>query len=141
MSGRINMTFFKAYIELDNACAARLGVDKHGVSAYINRLVDMRFAKGRSEVLPKLIKYRNLRNAIAHEDGAIKGIDTISKADIQWLGRFTKLINKRRDPVSLYESKARRYIIWRKFRIAIIIAAGILGAAFVLWIVHLMGFI
>lgn len=135
------MTFFKAYIELDNACAARLGVDKHGVSAYINRLVEMRFAKGRSETLPKLIKYRNYRNAIAHEADAMKELDSISKSDIQWLNRFTKLISKRRDPVSLYENKARRYMFWRKFRIAIIIAGSILGAAFVLWIVHLMGFI
>lgn len=135
------MTFFKAYIELDNACAARLGVDKHGVSAYINRLVEMRFAKGRSEVLPKLIKYRNYRNTIAHEEGAMKDLDAITKADIQWLNRFTKSIIRRRDPVSLYESKARRYMFWRKFRIAIIAVASIIGVAFVLWIVHLMGFI
>ena len=141
MSGRTNMTFFKAYIELENACAARLGVDKHGVSAYINRLVEMRFAKGRSEVLPKLIKYRNFRNKIAHEEGAMKDLDGITKADIQWLSRFTRLVNKRRDPVSLYENKARRYIIWRKFRIAIIAAGSVLGVAFVLWIIHLMGFI
>jgi hypothetical protein len=141
MSGRTNMTFFKAYIELENACAARLGVDKHGVSAYINRLVEMRFAKGRSETLPKLIKYRNFRNKIAHEEGAMKDLDGITKADIQWLSRFTRLVNKRRDPVSLYENKARRYIIWRKFRIAIIAAGSVLGVAFVLWIIHLMGFI
>lgn len=141
MSGRTNMTFFKAYIELENACAARLGVDKHGVSAYINRLVEMRFAKGRSEVLPKLIKYRNFRNKIAHEEGAMKDLDGITKADIQWLSRFTRLVNKRRDPVSLYENKAYRYIIWRKFRIAIIAAGSVLGVAFVLWIIHLMGFI
>lgn len=141
MGNRTNMTFFKTYIELDNACAARLGVDKNGVSAYINRLVEMRFAKGRSEILPKLIKYRNLRNAIAHEEGAMKDIDSITKADIQWLNRFTKLINRRKDPVSLYESKARRYIIWRKFRIAIIAVGSVLGVALVLFIVHLMGFI
>jgi hypothetical protein len=141
MSGRTNMTFFKAYIELENACAARLGVDKHGVSAYINRLVEMRFAKGRSETLPKLIKYRSFRNKIAHEEGAMKDLDGITKADIQWLSRFTRLVNKRRDPVSLYENKARRYIIWRKFRIAIIAAGSVLGVAFVLWIIHLMGFI
>lgn len=141
MSNRTNMTFFKAYIELDNACAARLGVDKHGVSAYINRLVEMRFAQGRSELLPKLIKYRNFRNTIAHEEGAMKGLDGITKADIQWINRFTRLVNRKKDPVSQYERKAHRYTLWRKFRIAIIIAGSILGAAVVLLIIHLMGLI
>ena len=77
MSSKINMSFFKAYIELDKACAEKLGVEKNGVSAYINSLVEFRFAPDRSEVLPKLIKYRKARNIIAHEDGAFDKLDEL----------------------------------------------------------------
>ena len=141
MGTKTNMSFFKAYIELDKACAARLGIERNGVSTYISKLVDMRFAPGRSEVLPKLIKYRNFRNTIAHEENAMKEMDTVSKSDIQWVNYFTKCVNKKVDPISRYENKARRYAFWKKFKIAIIAAGSLVGAAFVLWIVHLMGFI
>jgi hypothetical protein len=141
MGTKTNMSFFKTYIELDKACAARLGIERHGVSAYISKLVDMRFAPGRSEVLPKLIKYRNCRNTIAHEENAMKEMDAITKSDIQWINYFIKCVNYKRDPISRYESKARRYAFWKKFRIAIIAVCSLLGAAFVLFIVHLMGFI
>ena len=141
MGTKTNMSFFKAYIELDKACAARLGIEHHGVSANINRLVELRFAPGRSEVLPKLIKYRNCRNIIAHEEDAMKKMDAITKADIQWLNYFTKTINRKLDPVSRYESKARRYMFWKKFRVAIIAVGSIVAVAFSLWIIHLMGFI
>ena len=141
MGTKTNMSFFKTYIELDKACAARLGIERHGVSAYISKLVDMRFAPGRSEVLPKLIKYRNCRNTIAHEENAMKEMDAITKSDIQWINYFIKCVTYKRDPISRYESKARRYAFWKKFRIAIIAVCSLLGAAFVLFIVHLMGFI
>lgn len=139
MGTKTNMSFFKAYIELDKACAARLGIEHHGVSTYISRLVDMRFAPGRSEVLPKLIKYRNCRNTIAHEENAMKEMDAITLADIKWLNRFTKSIRRKADPISRYESKAQRYLIWRRFKIAFIAIGGVLATAFVLWILYLMG--
>ena len=111
MSSKINMSFFKAYIELDKVCADRLGVEKNGVSAYINSLVELRFAPERSEVLPRLIKYRKARNIIAHEDGAIDQLDALTKDDIKWLNRFAKSVSHKRDPISRYERKARRYSI------------------------------
>ena len=121
MGSKINMSFFKAYIELDEACAKKLGVEKSGVSAYINRLVELRFAPDRGEVLPRLIKYRKMRNIIAHEDGAFDKLDEITKADVQWLSRFAKTVSRKRDPVSRYERKARRYAIWKKIKIILII--------------------
>lgn len=141
MGTKTNISFFKAYIELDNACASHLGIEHHGVSAYINRLVELRFAPGRSEVLPKLIKYRKCRNTIAHEEDAMKKMDAITKADIQWLNYFTKSVNRKTDPISRYEAKVRRYMFWKKFRVAIIAIGSIAAAAFSLWIIHLMGFI
>ncbi|MBQ8414490.1 MAG: hypothetical protein IJX58_04505 [Clostridia bacterium] len=121
MSSKINMSFFKAYIELDKVCADRLGVEKNGVSAYINSLVELRFAPERSEVLPRLIKYRKARNIIAHEDGAIDQLDELTKDDIKWLNRFAKSVSHKRDPISRYERKARRYSIWKKVKIVLII--------------------
>ena len=117
---KINMSFFNAYLELDKACANLLEVSRGGVSAYINKLAEFRFAPERSEVLPKLIQYRKLRNIIAHEEGAFVELDEITKADIKWLNHFTHLVNKKRDPISRYERKAQRYAIWRRVRVFLI---------------------
>ena len=127
---KINVSFFNAYIELDKACARLLEVSRGGASAYINKLAELRFAPERSEVLPKLIEYRKIRNVIAHEDGAMDSLDQLSKADIKWLSRFTKSISAKRDPVSRYERKAHRYVIWRKVK-GVLIALLVLGLAVV----------
>lgn len=120
MSSKINMDFFNAYLKLDKACAQRLDISRGGVSAYIGRLVEYRFAPDRSEVLPKLIKYRNYRNVIAHEENAMADLSEITKADIQWLNRFSRSVAAKRDPVSRYERKARRFSVWRKVRLVLI---------------------
>lgn len=135
MGSRKNMSFFKSYIELDKACADLLGVSKNGVSAYIDRLVEFRFAPERSEVLPMLIKYRKLRNIIAHEENAFDELDGITKKDIHWLNSFAKSVSSKRDPVSRYERKARCYAIWRKVRVILAIvltAAAAVGVYFLL---------
>jgi hypothetical protein len=116
---KINMLFFNAYLELDKACAQRLEVSRGGASAYINMLAELRFAPERSEVLPKLLKYRKLRNIIAHEEGVFSEIDEITKADIKWLNSFTRSVNKRRDPISRYERKAKIYAVWSKVKIVL----------------------
>ena len=128
MSSKINMSFFNAYLELDKVCAQRLDISRGGVSAYIGRLVEYRFAPDRNEVLPKLIKYRNYRNTIAHEENAMADLSEITKADIQWLNRFSKSVAGKRDPVSRYERKARRFAVWKKIRFVLI---GILAIALV----------
>lgn len=116
---KINMSFFNAYLELDKACAKLLEVSRGGATAYINKLAELRFAPERSEVLPKLLKYRKLRNIIAHEEGAFSEVDEITKADIKWINRFTASVNKKRDPVSRYERKARIYSVWSKVKIVL----------------------
>ena len=120
---KTNMTFFNAYIELDKACANLFEISRGGASAYINKLAELRFAPDRSEVLPKLIQYRKLRNIIAHEEGAFSELDEITKADIKWINRFTQSVNKKRDPISRYEKKAKRVAFWGKIRTFIIILA------------------
>ena len=134
MGNKINMTFFKAYIELDKACAQRLDVKKHGVSAYISSLVEMRFAPGRNETLTRLIKYRKLRNAMAHEEDGFENIDEITKNDVQWIGRFTKNVTKKRDPVSRYMRKEWFYKLWRKVRF-VIYALATLIVAFAVYLI------
>ncbi len=141
MGSKINMSFFKAYIELDKACAERLGVDRCGVSAYINSLVELRFAPERSEVLPRLIKYRKVRNIIAHEENAIDQLDELTKADVKWLNRFARSVSHKLDPVSRYERKARRYAIWKKVRGVLIILLIAAALACGYYVLNLLGII
>lgn len=120
MASKINLAFFNAYLDLDKACKMRFEVSKGGVTTYINRLVELRFAPNRSEVLPKLINYRKLRNIIAHEADAFDDITEITKEDVKWINDFTKSVERKSDPVSKYERKAKRYAIWRKVRVVLI---------------------
>lgn len=125
MGNKTNTAFFAAYIELDNACAKALEVKKGGVSAYISQLVESRYAPGRSETLPKLVEYRKIRNKMAHEEGALSDLREVSKADVQWLNRFTKQVEKGRDPISLYHKKANRFAMMRWVRIMLTALAAV----------------
>ena len=116
---KINMSFFNAYLELDKACAKLLEVSRGGASAYINKLAELRFVPERNEVLPKLLKYRKIRNVLAHEEDAFSEVDEITKADIKWLSKFTASVNKKRDPVSRYERKAKIYGVWSKVKLVL----------------------
>ena len=116
---KINMSFFNAYLELDKACAKLLEVSRGGATAYINKLAELRFAPERSEVLPRLLKYRKMRNILAHEEDAFAEVDEITKADIKWLNQFTSGVNKKRDPVSRYERKAKAYAVWSKVKLVL----------------------
>ena len=110
MINKTNVSFLTAYIELDKACCHRFGIKSGGVSMYINKLVQERFIPEREEVLPRLIRYRNLRNKLAHEDGALNGITEIEKGDLKWIQSFTKTVSRKKDPISLYEGKTQRYV-------------------------------
>lgn len=134
MGNKTNMAFFNAYIELDNVCARALDVKKGGVSAYIGRLVESRFAPGRSEILPKLVEYRKIRNAMAHEEGALTDITEITKADVQWISRFAKQVQKKKDPISQYTRKANRFALMRTIRI-ILLAVMSVGLATVIFMI------
>ena len=116
MGKRYNENFLGTYIELDKICCEKFGVISGGVTEYINRLNNARFAPNRDEVLPRLVRYRNLRNRFAHEPGAIRRTDDIVKDDIRWLSHFRKDVNRRRDPISRYLRKARRYALKRKLK-------------------------
>ena len=109
MSSKHNSAFLNSYIELDKICCHKFGVVTGGITEYVNRLINARYAPDREQVLPRLVRYRNIRNRIAHEAGALQSINEINKSDVRWIGEFIKDIEKKRDPISLYLRKARKY--------------------------------
>lgn len=129
---RLNHSFLEIYKELDRDCCEKFGVTSGGVTEYINRLNNARFAPERDDVLPRLVRYRNIRNKFAHDVGSIRKSDEISKADIKWVRGFNKDLVKKRDPISTYLRKARRYARRRKmYRIVFVV--------FILLIIALAG--
>ena len=122
MGKKHNGAFLNAYIELDKICCHKFGIVTGGITEYINRLINARFAPDRDQILPRLVRYRNIRNRIAHEAGALQSIDELTKADVRWLEDFIKDIEKRRDPITLYLRKARRYAKRRRTRKRVVFA-------------------
>ena len=109
MSKKYNSAFLNAYIELDKICCHKFGIVTGGITEYINRLINARYAPEREAILPRLVRYRNIRNRIAHEVGALQSIDELSKADIRWLEDFIRSIEKKKDPITQYLRKARKF--------------------------------
>ena len=133
---RLNERFLASYIELDKNCCEKFGVSSGGVTEYINRLINARFAPGRDDVLPSLVKYRNLRNRMVHESGELEGQDEVTKQDVRWLQSFKSSVSRKRDPISLYLRKARSYVRMRGFIrvLAIVGAVLIVGGIIALWL-------
>ena len=116
MGKRINERVLASYMELDKDCCDKFGVTTGGVTEYINRLNNARFAPGRDDVLPRLVRYRNMRNKFSHEVGALRRVDEITKVDVHWIRTFNRDLVRKRDPISAYLKKARRYVRRRKLR-------------------------
>ncbi len=116
MSRKLNEQFLNVFLEIDKLCCEKFGINVGGVTEYISRLNNARFAPGRDDVLPRLVRYRNLRNRFAHEPGAIRKSDDVVKDDVRWLHRFLADLRRRKDPIAKYLKKARRYAIRRKLR-------------------------
>lgn len=111
---RLNEKFMNIYIELDRICSDKFGITSGGITEYITRLNNARFAPGRDDVLPKLVRYKNLRNRFVNEPGAVRKTDDITKDDIRCLIRFCRDVKKKKDPISKYLRKARLYAIKKK---------------------------
>ena len=138
MSKKVNEAFLNSYTQLDKLCCEKFGVATGGVAEYINRLNNARFAPDRDEVLPRLVRYRNLHKRFAYEPGAIRKTDDIVKDDVRWINGFRKDVQKKRDPISKYLRKARRYALRKKLvrflwvLIALIAVAGGVALYFLL---------
>lgn len=129
MSNKLNVTFLNAYIELDGACSHKFGVKTGGVTEYINRLINARFAPKRDDVLPCLVKYRNLRNRMVHEEGELDKGGAVTKSDINWIRGFAKDLAHKKDPISLYLKKAIRYTARKKLVRVLLSVLGLLLVA------------
>lgn len=129
MKRRLGESFLNCYLELDKDCCEKFGVATGGVTEYINRLNSARFAPGRDEALPRLVRYRNIRNKYAHEPDTLRRADEITKSDVAWLRSFDRDLVRRRDPISAYLRRARRYARHRRFKRYLV------GTAFVLLII------
>ena len=130
MGRKLNEKFVNTFIELDKLCCEKFGVASNGVTEYINRLNNARFAPNRDEVLPELVKYRNLRNRFAHEPQALRKTSDIAKSDIKWVAKFRKSVKKKKDPISKYLKKARRFARRRKLGKLVLVALIVAAVAF-----------
>lgn len=129
MSKKINKKFLKLFVELDSNCCDKLGVKAGGVTEYINRLESARFAPKRDEVLEALNKYRNVRNVLAHDAKAIKKNKTLIKRDLKWIKKFIKSLKRKKDPISAYLRKARKYARRKKAKKVILVLLVVAAAA------------
>ncbi len=111
---KINELFLEAYIGMDKVCCNKFGMSNGGVTEYINKLIKTKLAPGRDEALPRLVKYRNIRNRIAHESGALENLAEIDKQDLKWMENFKKSIERQRDPYTLYLKKIKNQAKRRK---------------------------
>ena len=134
MANKINLEFFNAYLDLDKLCKEYFEISGGGVSAYIGRLSELKSAPGRKETLSRLIKYRKLRNIIAHEADALDDITEITKEDIAWLNDFRRLVEKKKDPISKYERRIKTYAAFRNLRL-VLIGIGILFVVVLLFVI------
>ncbi len=114
MGKKNNDIFLNYYIELDKVCCEKFGVATGGVGEYINRLNNARFAPNRDDVLPRLVRYRNIHKRFYYEPGAIRKDNEITKDDIKWVVKFKRDVIGKRDPISQYLKKAKRYALKKK---------------------------
>ena len=129
MSKKWNNEFLQAYIRLEELCNEKFGLIKGGVSEYIRRLNDLRFAEGGPETLRTLDYYRSVRNSMVHESDAVRRLN-VTKKDVDAIRRFTNDIKHKRDPLSRYLTRARRYRYRRRFLrgVLILVAAHVVAA-------------
>ena len=127
MGKRTNERFLEAYIDLDKACCAKFDVASGGVTEYINRLGNTRFAPGRDEVLPHLVKYRNIRNVFTHEPNALRRNDELTAKDLTWISKFKRDLARKKDPISVYLRKAKRYMRGKRIKRYIILGAVVIA--------------
>lgn len=117
MSKKINVSFLEAYVKLECACNEKFSVQSGGVSEYISRLYSTRLAPGRDEALPTLVRYRDLRNRLAHESGALENSSDLKMSDVKWVKRFAKDVERKNDPISAYLRRAKKRAAFRKAKI------------------------
>ena len=129
MSRKINDAFIAKFKELDRTCCDKFGVHVGGVNEYMSCLNNVRFAPNRDEVLQRLVKYGSIYQRIEYNPQDKRRTLGLTKEDVKWLTSFKKLVQKKKDPISVYLRKARRFALRRKMTRILI---GVLAAALVI---------
>ena len=130
VSKKINDAFLAKFKELDRTCCEKFGVHVGGVNEYMSCLNNVRFAPNRDEVLQRLVKYGSIYQRVDYNPQDKRRSLGITKEDVKWLASFKKLVQKKKDPISVYLRKARRFAFRRKMtRILIISLIGALIVA------------
>ncbi|MBR0541897.1 MAG: hypothetical protein IJK26_06805 [Clostridia bacterium] len=98
-----NNAFFNEFNRLDKLCSDIYG-EPHGVTCYINEMkekneIDCRSISSWHDDLSKLIKYRHIRNHLAHEENAFNE-SLCEQEDIDYLYNFYNRIVNEQDPLS-----------------------------------------
>ena len=105
----LNKEFLNAFLNLDAECCKAYNVTANGVTEYINRLNNAKYAEGRDEVLTKLVNYRNIRNRFAHEAWYLDCATEITKEDLAWVVDFAKKFAKKKDCLNVYVAEAKKF--------------------------------
>ena len=124
MSKRRNTEFLEAYVAFEAICSEKFGLRSGGATEYINVLIKEHGVPKRDTILPKLVNYRNIRNRMAHEGGALSKIKEIDASDVRWLEKFTKSISRKKDPVSIYFDKISKKSTFSGLITAIFVIGG-----------------
>lgn len=117
---RLTEQFLKRYNAVETDCAHKFNKTPGALTEYIERLNNARYAPRRDETLPALVRYRNLRNRIVSDPDAFKNEGELDKSDLAWLSDFDRLLQKQKDPLSVYFKKAHSYERRRKSRSTVI---------------------
>ena len=131
MSKKINLNrdFYENYMGIDRLCSAKFGVMSDGVSYYIDRLTNSRFAPDREDTLKRLIKYRDAKRVLCKEGGLMSATDGICRSDVRWLKDFAKDLINKKDPLFKYLRRSRAYVAIKKTITVFIVLAIIAGVA------------
>ena len=135
MGKKINDKFLKVYIELDKVCCEKFGITTGGVGEYINRLNNARFAPDRDETLKRLVAYRDAHKRFYFEPKAVKKDSKLTNEDIKWIMAFKKAVSGKKDPVSVYLKKAKKYVSKRKFGTFLKVTLSLVAVAVVGYVV------
>ena len=141
MGKKQNQSFLVSYIKLDKACSDMFGMKTGGVSEYINKLGSERDIPEREETMSRLVRYRGIRNKLAHEVGALEKLSEVKNYDIAWVEKFEKAVLRRRDPISQYQKSLRKNTTAYKVRRGFITAGIILLVLAIAAAVIYFGFI
>ena len=120
--------FYNSFAELDKICSAKFGVIKGGVSNYVTRLNNSRFAQGRDETLRRLRAYIEVQKVLDGLGGDPTALEGIGKSDVKWVRDFIRAIVKKTDPLSKYLRRSKRYVARRRCLAALIVIAVLAGA-------------